>query len=91
MFDLGPKIALALRGDYTDDRDGVRTSGVLGFPAAPGRKMSSGTLTLNVKSWPHPLVRPEMRVEHSNHDDFGNPGDLSPTQVTLGIAFSYIL
>jgi putative OmpL-like beta-barrel porin-2 len=90
VFDLDAKLALALRGDYMDDRDGVRTSGVLGFPTAPGCKIGSGTLTLNVKSWPHALVRPEMRVEHSNHDDFGNPGDLSPTQVTLGIAFSYI-
>jgi hypothetical protein len=91
VFDLEPKLTLALRGDYMDDRDGVRTSGVLGFPAAPGgRKIGSGTVTLNVKSWPHALVRPELRVEHSTLDDFGNPGDLSATQVTIGLALSYV-
>ncbi len=65
VFDLEPKLGLAVRGDYMDDRDGVRTSGVLGFPTAPGRKIGSGTVTLNVKSWPHALVRPEIRLEHS--------------------------
>lgn len=90
VFDLDSKVALALRGDYMDDQDGVRTSGVLGFPAAPGRKIGSGTVTLNVKSWPHALVRPEIRVEHSNRDDFGNPGGLSATQLTFGLALSYL-
>lgn len=90
VFDLDSKVALALRGDYMHDRDGVRSSGVLGFPAAPGRNIGSGTMTLNVKTWPHALVRPEIRVEHSNHDDFGNPGGLSATQVTFGLALSYL-
>jgi putative OmpL-like beta-barrel porin-2 len=90
VFDIDPKLSLALRGDYMDDRDGVRTSGVLAFPAAPSRRLASGTATLNVKSWPHALVRPELRVEHSSRDDFGNPGALSRTQVTIGLALSYL-
>jgi hypothetical protein len=90
VFDVDSKVALAVRGDYMDDRDGARTSGVLGFPVAPGRKIGSGTVTLNVKSWPHALVRPEIRVEHSNRDDFGNPGGLSATQLTFGLALSYL-
>ena len=91
VFELDGTLALALRGDYMNDRDGVRTSGVLGFPAAPGgRKVGSGTVTLNVKSWPRALVRPEIRVEHSNRGDFGNPGGLSSTQVTFGLALSYL-
>jgi hypothetical protein len=32
----------------------------------------------------------ELRVEHSNRDDFGNPGGLGPTQVTVGLAMSYL-
>lgn len=36
------------------------------------------------------VVRPELRVEHSNRDDFGNPGGLGPTQVTVGRALSYL-
>lgn len=90
VFDLDPKLTLALRGDYMDDSDGVRTSGVLGFGVVPSRTIASGTLTLNVKSWAHALVRPELRIEHSNRDDFGNPGDLSRTQVTVGLALSYM-
>jgi hypothetical protein len=89
-FDVDPKLTLALRGDYMDDRDGVRTSGAFGFPVVPSRRLGSGTVTLNVKSWPHALVRPELRVEHSNRDDFGNAGGLSPTQVTVGLAVSYL-
>jgi hypothetical protein len=90
VFDLNPKVTLALRGDYMNDRDGVRTSGALGFPVAPSRRIGSGTATLNIKSWAHALVRPEVRVEHSSRDDFGDPGSLSPTQVTIGIALSYL-
>ena len=90
VFDLDPKLTLALRGDYMDDRDGVRTPGVLGFPAAPSRRIGSATVTVNVKSWPHALVRPEIRVEHSSRNDFGNPGSLRPTQVTIGLALSYL-
>ena len=90
VFDLNPTLGLALRGDYIDDQDGVRTSGVLGFPVAPSRQLGSATVTLNVKSWPHALVRPELRFEHSSEDDFGNPGDLSNTQMTIGLALSYL-
>ena len=90
VFDLNPELTLALRGDYMDDRDGVRTSEVLGFPVAPSRRIGSGTVTLNIKSWAHALVRPELRVEHSSRSDFGNPGNLSPTQVTIGLALSYV-
>lgn len=89
VFDLDPKLALALRGDYLDDRDGVRTSGVFGFPIAPRRRLGSGTMTLNVKTWAHALVRPERRIEHSSRDDFGNPGGVSATQVTIALALSY--
>jgi hypothetical protein len=90
VLDLDPKLSLALRGDYIDDQDGVRTSGVLGFPAAASRHIGSATTTLNVKTWPHALVRPELRFEHSSQDDFGNPGDLSKTQLTIGLALSYV-
>ena len=90
VFDFNPTVTLALRGDYMDDADGVRTSGALGFAPAPSRRIGSATVTLNVKSWAHALVRPEVRVEHSSRPDFGNPGDLSATQVTFGLALSYM-
>lgn len=90
VFDVNPKVALALRGDYMDDHDGARTSGVLGFATAAKRTLSSATATLNIKSWAHALVRPEIRFEHSNLADFGAPGSLHATQFTIGLAVSYI-
>ncbi|HUK22264.1 MAG TPA: outer membrane beta-barrel protein [Gemmatimonadales bacterium] len=89
VFDLSGSLQLALRGDYMSDEDGVRTSGVLGFPVAPNRKLQSGTVTFNIKAWPHALVRPEIRYEHSSRDDFGNTGSAGPNQLTGGLALSY--
>lgn len=89
VFDLSPKAALALRGELMDDQDGARTSGVFGFPAAPSRRLTSGTVTLNLKTWGHALLRPEIRFERSNRADFGGtPGKRS--QVTAGVAASFI-
>lgn len=89
VVDLSPKAALALRGEYLDDSDGVRTSGVFGFPAAASRRLTSGTATLNIKTWEHALIRPEIRFEHSDRDDFGST-TRKGNQVTFGIAASYI-
>jgi hypothetical protein len=88
VFDLSSKASLALRGEYANDADGVRTSGVFGFPAAASRKLTSGTVTLNIKSWSHALLRPEVRFEHSTQGDFGGTGKHS--QLTAGLAASYI-
>ena len=89
VLDLSPKAAIALRGEYFGDKDGVRTSGVFGFPAAPNRKLASGTATLNLKTWDHALLRPEIRVEHSNQRDFGET-TRKQNQVTVGLAVSFI-
>jgi hypothetical protein len=89
VFDLSPKAALALRGEYLNDADGVRTSGVFGFPAAASRKLTSGTATLNIKTWSHALLRPELRFEHSNQHDFGGTTKKG-SQLTAGLAVSFI-
>ncbi len=89
VFDLSPKASLALRGEFMDDKDGVRTSGVFGFPTAAGRKLTSGTVTLNIKTWSHALLRPEVRIEHSNRGDFGGTA-AKRSQLTAGLAASYI-
>jgi hypothetical protein len=88
VFDVWPKASVALRGDYLDDADGVRTSGVFGFPTADSRQLQSFTATLNIRSWDHALVRPEVRLEHSSRNDFG--GGAKANQMTLGLAMSYI-
>jgi hypothetical protein len=88
VFDVSPKASVAVRGEYLDDADGVRTSGVLGFPAAPSRKLQSLTATLNIKSWEHALVRPEVRLEHSSNHDFRKGARAN--QASFGVALSYV-
>src|SRR4029077_18150089 len=82
--DVSPVLNVALRGDYVDDKDGVRTSGVLGFPANTGQKFGSGTLTLNIKRWDAVLIRPEIRSDRSNLLVFpASDGTLHKDQVTF--------
>ena len=91
--DVSPFLNVALRGDYVDDRDGVRTSGVLGFPANTGQeqKFGSGTLTLNIKRWDAVLIRPEIRYDRSNLLVFpATDGTLHKDQVTFALGASYI-
>jgi hypothetical protein len=89
--DVSPFLNLALRGDYVDDKDGVRTSGVLGFPANTGQKFGSGTVTLNIKRWDSVLIRPEIRYDRSNLLVFpATDGTLHKDQVTVALGASYI-
>jgi hypothetical protein len=85
--DLSPKLALALRGDYLDDQDGARTSGVLGFPANTGHKLWSATGTLNVRSWEGLLLRPELRYDHSDLPAFA--GDQNQVSLSLSLAYLF--
>ncbi|HVZ48049.1 MAG TPA: outer membrane beta-barrel protein [Gemmatimonadaceae bacterium] len=85
--DLTSWATLALRGDVMDDHDGARTSGVLGFPANAGQRVESLTATLNLKRWEHLLVRPELRVDHSDLDVFG--GHASQASAALGISWIF--
>jgi hypothetical protein len=84
--DLTPKVALALRGDYVDDRDGARTSGFLGFPANTRHRFGSATATLNVRSWEGLLLRPELRYDRSSLAAFDGEQD----QVTFALSAAYI-
>lgn len=84
--EVSPWATLALRGDYVDDRDGERTSGILGFPANAGQKLASATMTLNVRYWPHVLLRPEIRYDRSSLAVYGSHHD----QVSAGLGLSYL-
>jgi hypothetical protein len=85
-YDASASFGLALRGDYVDDRDGARTSGVFGFPANTGQKFGSGTATLNIRTWPNAVVRPELRYDRSTLAAF----DGKKNQVTLALAVAYL-
>jgi hypothetical protein len=88
--DLLPTLGLALRGDVVDDRHGVRSNGFLfpTFAERPGtrHRFSSGTVTLNVKSWANVLVRPELRYDRSNLPVYGARRD----QVTAAFSIAYL-
>jgi hypothetical protein len=89
--DVSPILNVALRGDYVDDKDGARTSGVLGFPANTGQKFGSGTLTLNIKKWDSVLIRPEVRYDRSNLLVFpATDGSFHKDQITFGLGVSYL-
>ncbi|MEP6571038.1 MAG: outer membrane beta-barrel protein [Gemmatimonadota bacterium] len=87
--DITPKIGVALRGDYVDDKQGARSIGFFTgtAPAADlAHKFGSGTVTLNIRSWENALVRPEIRYDRSNLPVFGGKKD----QVSFGLGVSYI-
>ena len=85
-YDFSSSIGLALRGDYVNDEDGARSSGVFGFPANTGQKFGSGTATLNIRAWPSAVVRPEVRYDRSTLATFDGKKD----QVTVALAVAYL-
>jgi hypothetical protein len=86
-YDFSPALGLALRGDYVNDQNGARTSGVLGFPANTGQRFGSGTATLNIRAWPNALVRPELRYDRSTITAFA--GGKDQTTVAVSVAYLY--
>lgn len=86
-YDLRPKLGVALRADYLDDQQGSRTAAAFGLPAGgPQHRLWSATGTLNVRTWPSVLVRPEVRYDHSNLTPFnGRQG-----QVTFALSVAYL-
>jgi len=85
-YDVASTTTLALRGDYMNDRDGARTSGLFGFPVNAGQKVGSATATLNVKRWDHALIRPEIRYDHSTLPVF----NANQSQLSVSVGLSYI-
>jgi hypothetical protein len=85
-YDLSATAGLALRGDYVNDENGARSSGVLGFQPNTGQKFGSTTATLNIKAWPSAVVRPELRYDRSTLPTFNGKKD----QITVALAVAYL-
>lgn len=86
-YDVASEVGLALRGDYLRDEQGARTSGVFGFPPNVGQKVGSATATLNVRSWPNVLIRPEVRYDRSSlATAFGGHDN----QFTFALSVNYV-
>ncbi len=88
-YDIMPTVGIAVRGDYVDDRDGARTSGILGFPSNARHKFGSGTATLNIRVFPGALIRPEIRYDRSNLPVYDDE-EPSQNQVSFALGASYI-
>jgi maltoporin len=84
-YDFTPKVAVALRADYVDDEQGARTSN-FHFPANLGNQFGSGTVTLNLRTWPNLLVRPEVRYDSSSLNAY----DGNKNQVTFAASAAYL-
>ena len=84
--DLQPALALSLRGDYLDDREGARTAAAFGLDGPAEQKIWTGTLTLGAKYWANMLLRPEVRYDHSNLLVFDGKKD----QVTVALSTTFI-
>lgn len=85
-YDFSPTLGLALRGDYVNDENGARTNGFLGFAPNTGQKFGSGTATLNIRTWPSAVLRPEIRYDRSTLAAFDGRKD----QVTFAAAVAYL-
>jgi hypothetical protein len=85
-YDFSSSVGVALRGDYVNDENGARTSGVVGFIPNTGQKVGGATATLNIRSWPGALVRPEVRYDRSTLATFNGKKD----QVTVALAVAFL-
>ena len=85
--DFSSTLGLALRADYVNDENGARTNLLFGFSPNTGQKFGSGTATLNIRSWPNAVVRPELRYDRSNLATFNGKKD--QITVALGVAYLY--
>lgn len=83
---LSPTTNLALRGGEVNDKDGVRTSGIFGFPANSGLEFGNLTATLDLKGTPSVLIRPDIRMDFADQAVF----DTSKSQVSFALGTSFL-
>ncbi len=86
VVDATPKLGVALRADYVNDRNAARTGAAFGLVGGPQHRLGSATATLNVKSFPNMLLRPELRFDRSNQLVFGS----KTSQFTFGMSAAYL-
>jgi hypothetical protein len=78
-YDLTDKYAVALRGEYFDDKDGYRT--------LTAQKVKEVTLTFDAKLDGGLIIRPEYRHDSSDKQSFDN--GTKKTQDTFALALMY--
>jgi hypothetical protein len=86
VIDATPTMGVALRADYLNDANAARTGSAFALSGAPQHRLASATATLNVKSFPGMLIRPEVRYDWSNQRVFAT----HQQQVTFGLSAAYL-
>lgn len=69
-----------------NDKDGVRTRGIFGFPANSGLEFGNLTATLDLKGTPSVLVRPDIRMDFADQAVF----DTSKSQVSFALGTPFL-
>ena len=93
-YDLTPKVDLALRADYVDDRDGllgpaVRPGAGLPFSSDSDGYLGSVTLTLNLKPAPNIKIQPEVRYDYTSYSG-GLQSDGKKDRIIVGCGVTYL-
>jgi Putative beta-barrel porin-2, OmpL-like. bbp2 len=78
-YDLNDTFSVAFRGEFFDDKDGIRTGTV--------QKLTEETLTLEARLAGGLVLRPEYRHDSSDAQSFDNGG--KKTQDTLALGMMY--
>lgn len=97
-YDFTPKVGLALRGEYLDDKDGGGIKGIA-FPGASrvgsavtspdaDGDIASVALTLNWRPAPNVKIQPEIRYDHTTYTG-GFDGKKDRVVVGVGVTYLY--
>jgi len=89
------KLALAARGEYFKDSQGVRTIGASEFdsslgpsPSPPrGQVLRGVTITLDYRPWEFLILRPEFRIDWGSRKSFDGGREAHQTTVAFSAVF----
>ncbi len=80
-YDINDKYSVAVRGEYFDDKDGVRTG--------TAQKLKEVTLTPEIRLNGGLIVRPEYRHDISDKQAFDNSTKKSQDTIALGVMYRW--
>ncbi len=80
-YDINDMFSVAVRGEYFDDKDGVRTLTV--------QKLTEGTVTLEVRLNGGIILRPEYRHDSSDVESFDNGTKKTQDTLALGVLYRW--
>jgi hypothetical protein len=94
-YDFTPKVGVALRAEYLDDKDGFGVKGIALGGRAGSAILSPDTdgdiaslaLTLNYKPVPNIKIQPEVRFDHTS---YRNGYDGQENRFLIGAGISYL-